>query len=83
MKSPVEPELLDALAELDKSFKAVPAIEAKPSLLLLFNRIDELAGQLPPGADSELRHYLQRKSYEKARLLLQARKEENMPGCCR
>ena len=83
MKSPVEPELLDALAELDKTFKAMPAIEAKPSLLLLFTRIDELANQLPRGTDPVLLHYLDRKSYGKARLFLQERDEENIPGRCR
>jgi hypothetical protein len=82
MKPPVEQQLLDALAELDNAIKAMPDIEAKPNLLLLFTRIDELAGQLPPTADPELRHFLQRKSYEKARLLLQGRDEENLRGRC-
>lgn len=83
MKTPVEQELLDALAQLDNAIKAMPAIEAKPNLLLLFVRIDELANQLPPTADPELRHFLQRKSYEKARLFLRRRDKENMPGRCR
>jgi len=82
MKAPVEHELLNALAELDNAVKAMPAIEAKPNLLLLFTRIDELAGQLPPAADPELRHFLQRKSYEKARLLLEGRCKENAKGNC-
>jgi hypothetical protein len=82
MKPPVEQQLLDALAELDNAIKAMPDIKAKPNLLLLFTRIDELAGQLPPTADPELRHFLQRKSYEKARLLLQERDEENPQGRC-
>ena len=83
MKSPVEQELLDALAELDKTFKAMSAIEAKPSLLLLFARIDELANQLPCGTDPVLLHYLDRKSYAKARLFLQECDEVNTPGRCR
>jgi hypothetical protein len=33
--------------------------------------VDELAGRLPDSASPELRHFLQRKSYRKARLLLQ------------
>jgi len=82
MKTPVEQELLNALAELDNAVKRMPAIEAKPNFLLLFARIDELATQLPPTADPELRHFLQRKSYEKARLLLQGRDEENLRGRC-
>jgi hypothetical protein len=60
MKAPVEQPSADALNELEN------VIEAKPNLLQLFGRIDELGGQLPPSADSELRHFLQRKSYEKA-----------------
>jgi hypothetical protein len=83
MKTAVEQQLLDALNELDNAFKAMPAIEAKPSFLLLFGRIDELAEQLPRDADPTLLHYLHKKSYEKARLLLQGRDEENMAGRCR
>jgi hypothetical protein len=77
MNSPVEQELLDALAGLDKTIRAMPAASPKPSLLPLFTRIDELAGRLPTDADPELRHFLQRKSYEKARLLLQACNAKN------
>ena len=80
MKTPVEQELLDALAQLDNAIKAMPAIGAKPNLLLLFARIYELGNQLLPKADPELRHFLQRKSYEKARLLLQRRDAENQVG---
>jgi hypothetical protein len=82
MKAPVERQLLDALAELDKAVKAMPAIEGKPNFLLLFARIDELAEQLPPDADPQLRHFLQRKSYGKARLFLEGRAEEIMQGRC-
>ena len=73
MKTPVEQQLLDALAELDNAIKAMPAIEGKPNLLLLFSRIDELAKNLPHGTDPALLHYLDKKSYEKARLFLQGR----------
>ena len=82
MKTAVEQQLLDALNELDNAVKAMPAIEAKPNLLLLFARIDELAEQLPPTADPELRHFLERKSYEKARLFLEACAREIMKGRC-
>ena len=73
MKTPIKRQLLDALAELDNAIKVMPAVEAKPNLLLLFKRIDELAKQLPRGTDPTLLHYLERKSYEKARLFLQDR----------
>lgn len=82
MKVPVEQQLLAALAELDNAIKAMPAANPKPSLLPLFARIDELANQLQPAADPQLRHFLQRKSYEKARLLLEGRGQENAKGSC-
>ena len=83
MRPPVEQQLLNALVELDNAIRAMPAANPKPSLLPQFARIDELAKQLPPAADPELRHFLQRKSYEKARRLLQGRDEKNPPGRCR
>lgn len=82
MKARVEQQLLEALVELDNAVKAMPAANPKPSLLPLFSRIDELTEQLPPAADSELRHYLQRKSYAKARLHLTAGVQANMQGRC-
>ena len=83
MKATVERQLLDALAELDNAIKAMPAIEGKPNFLLLFGRIDELAEQLPRDTDPVLLHYLQKKSYEKARRFLQGRDAENQAGNCR
>ena len=80
MKAPVEQQLLDAFTELANAIKAMPLANPKPSLLPQFARINELAKQLPPAADPELRHFLQRKSYEKARRLLQGRDEENLRG---
>jgi hypothetical protein len=80
MRTPVEQQLLDALAELDNAIKAMPAIEAKPNLLLLFARIDELTKQLLRGTDPTLLHYLDRKSYEKAWLFLEGRGKENAKG---
>lgn len=66
-----ESQLLAALQELDAAVKT-PAVTKPPSSLLpLFGRIDSLAAQLPPASDPELRHFLQRKSYEKARQRLQ------------
>jgi hypothetical protein len=83
MKTSAEEKLLDALVELEKAAKTMPAANPKPNLLPLFARIDELAKQLPADADPELRHFLQRKSYEKARLLLEGRGKENTKGSCR
>ena len=83
MNSPTEQQLLAALARLDETVKGLATANPKPSLLPLFTRIDELAAQLPPGTDPSLRHYLHKKSYEKARLYLQGRDAENQAGNCR
>jgi len=80
MKPRVEQQLLDALVGLDNAIKAMPAANPKPGLLPQFARIDELAKQLPRGTDPALLHYLDRKSYEKARLFLQERDAENRAG---
>ena len=52
-----------------------------PPLTPLFTRLDTLAAQLPPGGSHDLRHYLQRRSYEKARLWLEGVDSEK--GTCR
>ncbi len=83
MNSPVESQLLAALTQLDEAVKSLATAKPKPSLLLLFAHIDELAAQLPSDTDATLRHYLQKKSYEKARFFLQGRDAENQIGNCR
>ena len=64
--------ILAALVELDNTVKTMPTANPKPNLMPLFARIDELTKQLPRDADPQLLHYLHKKSYEKARLFLQA-----------
>ena len=81
--SAIEQDLLITLTELDQAVKSMAAANPKPTLLPLFARIDQLTRQLPPGADPALLHYLNKKSYEKARLLLQGRDEQNAAGNCR
>ena len=81
--SAIEQDLLITLTELDQAVKSMAAANPKPTLLPLFARIDQLTRQLPPGADPALLHYLNKKSYEKARLLLQGRDEQNGAGNCR
>jgi hypothetical protein len=44
--------------------------------------MDELTRRLPADAAPDLRHYLKRKSYEKARLFLEGREAENQRGSC-
>lgn len=67
----IEQQILDNLLELESAAAKMATANPKPNLLPIFARLDELAGQLPPGADPQLRHFLQRKSYQKATALLQ------------
>ena len=81
--TPTEQAILKALDELDAAAKAMPTALPKPNLLPIFQRLDELARELPKDSNPELLHFLKRKSYEKARLLLLGRAEENERGSCR
>ena len=83
MLTAVEHTLLNALVELEQAANSTRTANPKPDLFVLFARIDELAGQLPRGTSLELLHFLQKKSYEKARLFLQGRNAENQVGNCR
>jgi hypothetical protein len=83
MNLTAEQQLFSALFELESTVKTMASANPKPNLLPLFARIDELAGQLPPGTNPVLLHYLHKKSYEKARLFLQGRDAENQIGNCR
>ena len=78
----IEQSILLVLIDLDNAVKIMPAAQPKPNLLPIFERLDTLARQLPKDANPELLHYLNRKSYEKARLLLQGRDAENARGKC-
>jgi len=79
----LEQEILETLIKLENSVKMMPTANPKPSLLPIFARLDALAKQLPKGTDPNLLHYLQKKSYEKARLALEGRDAENRRGTCR
>jgi hypothetical protein len=68
-----EREILDALLELEQSAGQMASSQPKPDLRPIFARLDKLASQLPADAPPDLRHYLQRKSYVKARAFLQQR----------
>ena len=78
----VEKDILQSLLELERAVASMPTANPKPNLLPIFARLDELTRQLPPPSDPSLRHYLHKKSYEKARLFLQGREEENARGNC-
>ncbi len=77
-----EKTIWQALVELDGQVKSMATANPKPNLVPLFNRLDDLARQLPPQAPPELKHYLAKKSYEKARLFLEGRDAENTAGNC-
>jgi len=83
MELPLTKNLLKALVELEVAVQSMPSANPKPDLLPLFARINGLAKQLPRNTDPTLSHYLQKKSYGKARLYLQGRDAENQAGNCR
>jgi hypothetical protein len=78
----LETSILNSLIELDNKVKTMATANPKENLIPLFQRIDDMAAKLPSGTDPDLIHYLTRKSYEKARLLLEGRKAENKKGSC-
>lgn len=78
----LEKEILAALNELDRTVKTMAPASPKPALPPLLARVDELTGRLSRDSDPNLLHYLHRKSYEKARLLLEGRDAENARGTC-
>ena len=77
-----ESDILQALVELDTAVKTLRTANPKPDLLPIFQRLDTLAQELPRESDPNLRHYLTKKSYEKARLFLQGRDADNAEGNC-
>ena len=77
-----EQAILDALLELEQTVKTMATAQPKPNLRPLFGRLDALTAGLPKDTDPNLLHYLHKKSYEKARLLLQGRDAENARGAC-
>ncbi len=68
-----EQEILETLVTLEKAVAEMPMANPKPDLRPMFSRLETLAGQLPKGTDPNLLHYLHRKSYQKARALLEQR----------
>jgi hypothetical protein len=79
----IERQILDHLIELDGLVKAMPTANPKPNLLPVFQQIEELADQLPRSTAPDLLHYMQRKSYEKARQWLEGHYAEIQKGGCK
>jgi len=92
MLTEIEKQILETLIDLDAAVKSLSHVRtlpgpsepaaAKPDLNRHFARLDELAAQLPPDCDKNLRHYLERKSLEKARLFLQGQSAQTLKGSC-
>ncbi len=78
----LEHDILKRLIELEATVKTLPTANPKPNLLPLFQQIEELAAQLPRSTPPDLMHYLQKKSYEKARQWLEGRYPEIQKGGC-
>jgi hypothetical protein len=77
-----EKTILQTLLDLEAAVKSMATTKPKPNLLPLFARLDELTAQLPKTTEPDLLHYLHKRSYEKARFLLQGREAENAKGTC-
>ncbi len=73
-----EQRLLEQLRELEAEVTRQPRPDLRPRLV----ELDRLTRALPAQADPELRHFLQRRSYEKARLFLEDRSNEIPRGGC-
>jgi len=80
--SETEQAILKSLVELENTVQSMSTANPKPNLMPLFARLDELTRALPRDTDLTLLHYLQKKSYQKARLFLEGREEENQAGNC-
>lgn len=79
--TPPEQELHAALVALEMAV-ANQVGGRRVDLLPLFARIDDLGAALPADADPQLRHFLERKSFAKARLWLENRRAEITRGRC-
>ena len=66
-RTPYEQQIWQALRDLDAAVEAVRPPAPNPALRPALERIDALVRQLPGDVHPELRHFLQRGSYQKAR----------------
>ena len=78
----LEKDLLEALLALESAAAKARSAPVAGGILPLIQRVDDLGAKLPAEAHPDLRHYLQRKSYEKARQLLQGMGDQITPGRC-
>lgn len=78
----LEQQILDRLLTLEQTVAAMATANPKPSLAPILGDLNRLSGELPAGTDPQLRHYLHKHSFEKARLFLQGWDAENAAGNC-
>jgi len=78
----LERNIHGALVELEETIATMRTANPKPDLMPIFSRIEDLTQQLPSSTPRDLLHYLQKKSYQKARLFLEGRDKENQSGSC-
>lgn len=78
----LENRILATLQELETAASTIRTANPKPDLQALFSRLEQLTRELPRGTEPDLLHYLHKKSYQKARLLLEGRDAENARGRC-
>ena len=78
----LELKIHGAIVELEETIASMRTANPKPDLMPIFSRIEDLSQQLPSDTPRDLLHYLQKKSYQKARLYLEGRNKENQRGSC-
>lgn len=78
----IERDILKALQDLDATVKTMATANPKPNLLPMLQRLESLSEQLPRSTAPDLMHYMQKRSYEKARLWLEGRFAEIQKGGC-
>lgn len=74
-------QLHEALTRLLEAIAAGGSASAGPSLTDCIARLDQLRDELDEDAPAMLRHYLEKRSYEKALAFLEGRDETQKPGC--
>lgn len=79
----IERDILAALTDLENTVRTMATANPKPNILPLLQRVESLADQLPRSTAPDLLHYMQKKSYEKARLWLEGRFAEIQKGGCK
>lgn len=77
-----EEAILQGLRELEAAAATLRQGAGRVDLRPVLQRLDQLTRELPAGASPDLLHYLHKRSYEKARLFLEGRDDENPPGPC-